>query len=517
MNDADNNSPKNKNNLLPKSRISGKLRIGILGIYHESNTFLPSSTEWSDFENGHLLTGSNICEEYRTAFHEIGGILEVLEREGDLEIIPILYAEATPSGTINRDTAERLMSMLYNHLQKSLPLDGLIVVPHGAAVAEGLPDFDGHWLSWVRSQIGPSIPIVGTIDPHCNLSQQMLDAVDALVAYKTNPHIDQREVGKEAAVILLDALSGRRKPKMKAVQLPMAISIEMQHTGSSPCLELYQLAASFAARSGIMSISIVLGFPYADVLEMGSSLIVVADGDEALAQASLTELQQYMENHHRDFSGKKIGLEDLIPEIREAEKPLLLLDMGDNVGGGSPGDSTFLLKVLQDNALGRFFVCIYDPEAVGFLKAFQPGKKISVEVGGKTDRNHGDPVPLEGKLLKMVSGRFTENEPRHGGQVNFDMGETAIVETSAGNTVMLTSRRVVPFSLQQLIQSGIHPADYMILVAKGVNAPLAAYMPVCKELIRVNTPGVTRADMQNLTYKNRRNPLFPFEPMPLSF
>ncbi|HSI76952.1 MAG TPA: M81 family metallopeptidase [Lunatimonas sp.] len=516
MSKLDKNMPNDKDSPLPKSRISGKLRIGILGIYHESNTFLSSSTEWSDFENGHLLTGKKICEEYRTAYHEIGGILEVLEREDNLEIIPILYAEATPSGTISSGTAKKLMATLQDHLLKSLPLDGLMVVPHGAAVAVGIPDFDGYWLSWVRSQVGPAIPIVGTIDPHCNLSEQMVDAVDALVAYKTNPHIDQREVGKEAAGILLDVLSDGRRPTMKAVQLPMAISIEMQHTGSSPCLELYQLSANLAARPGIMSTSIVLGFPYADVPEMGSSLIVVSDGDDALALETLTELQRYLENHHSDFSGKKIGLEDLIPEVREAASPLLLLDMGDNVGGGSPGDSTFLLKILQENAMGRSFVCIYDPEAVRFLKAFKPEDDISVIVGGKTDRNHGAPMLLEGKVLRLVDGKFTENQPRHGGQVNFDMGETAIVETKEGNTVMITSRRVVPFSLQQLIQSGINPEDYQILVAKGVNAPLAAYMPVCKQLIRVNTPGVTRADMQNLPYKNRRKPLFPFEQMPLS-
>jgi microcystin degradation protein MlrC len=515
MSERDKKMPKISDTSFSTDRTSPVRRVGILGIYHESNTFLPSNTVWSDFENGHLLTGQAILNEYRTAFHEIGGILEVLGGDDSVEVIPILYAEATPSGTISAVTAERLMDALNDHLRKSLPLDGLMVVPHGAAVAEGLPDFDGHWLSWIRSLLGPSTPIVGTIDPHCNLSVQMVDAVDALVAYKTNPHVDQREVGKEAAGIMLDALSGKRKPVMKTVQLPMAISIEMQHTGSSPCLELYQMSANCAAHPGILSTSIVLGFPYADVPEMGSSLIVVADGDKVLAVEVLQKIAGYMETHHQDFSGRKIGLEELIPEIEKAEKPLLLLDMGDNVGGGSPGDSTYLLKILQENLLGRFFVCLYDPEAVSFLKTVQPGDGISLEVGGKTDRNHGDPVLLEAKFWRMVSGRFTEHQPRHGGQVNFDMGETAIVETSAGNTVMLTSRRVVPFSLQQLIQSGVDPEDFQLLVAKGVNAPLAAYMPVCKQLIRVNTPGVTRADMQFLPYKHRRKPLFPFEPMPL--
>ena len=497
-------------------RLSPKLRVGILGIYHESNTFLSSVTEYVDFENGHLLIGNAILGEYRAAFHEIGGILEVLENEETVEVVPILYAEATPSGTITSDAASRLMHLLQDQLMKSLPLDGLMVVPHGAAVADKLLDFDGHWLSWVRTAVGPDVPIAGTIDPHCNLSQKMVDAVDALVAYKTNPHLDQRDVGKEAAGMLLHILSGKGKPLMKAAQLHMAISIEMQHTGSSPCKELYELSTELAELPGILSTSIVLGFPYADVPEMGTSLIVVADGDGALAQETLHKMVRYMEIHHRDFSGKKIGLDELIPETQQAEKPLLLLDMGDNVGGGSPGDSTFLLRWVEENELGKSFVCLYDPEAVDMLKGVNAGERISLKVGGKTDGNHGAPILLEGNVLRMVSGKFTEDQPRHGGQVNYNMGETAIFETDRGNTVMLTSRRIVPFSLQQLIQSGINPEDYQILVAKGVNAPLAAYMPVCKSMIRVNTPGVTRADMHRLPYSQRRNPLFPFEPMPIS-
>jgi microcystin degradation protein MlrC len=494
---------------------SQKYRVGILGIYHESNTFLPSVTGYSDFENGHLLVGHKIVEEYRTAFHEIAGILEVLEGDENVEVIPILYAEATPSGTITTEAAEQLMQLLAEQFTKSLPLDGLMVVPHGAAVAEGIPDFDGHWLSWVRSQVGPTVPIVGTIDPHCNLSQKMVDSVDALVAYKTNPHLDQKAVGLEAAGILLKVLSAKVTPVMHTVQLAMAISIEMQHTGSSPCKELYEFSSELATHPEILSTSIVLGFPYADVPEMGTSLIVVSDGNEAIARETLHALKQYMETHHRDFSGKKIGIADLIPEIRKSAKPLLLLDMGDNVGGGSPGDSTFLFKLVEENDLGSSFVCLFDPEAVEMLNTFNPTDRIALKVGGKTDLNHGDPILLKGRLLRMVSGKFTEDQPRHGGQVNYDMGKTAIVETDSGNTVMLTSRRIVPFSLQQLIQSGIHPEDFHLIIAKGVNAPLAAYMPVCKEMIRVNTPGVTRADMQNLPYVHRRKPLFPFEPMPV--
>lgn len=316
-------------------------RIGILGVYHESNTFLEQFTTWENFQNGHLLSGHSIIEEYRDAYHEIGGMVEVLGRQADVEIVPLFYAEATPGGTISVDTAEKLLREVENALTRALPLDGLMVVPHGAAVSTTYMDFDGYWLKMVRALLGPRVPIIGTIDPHCNLSEDMVEAVDALVAYKTNPHVDQREVGIEAGRLMIATLDGRIRPKLAFAQTQVAISIEMQHTGSSPCKELYQLASEIGRRPEILSTSIVLGFPYADVPEMGTSCMVVADGNEGLARNAVGELNDYIFNNHLKFSGNKIGLDQLPEEIGNAQKPLLLLDMGDNVGGGSPGDSTF--------------------------------------------------------------------------------------------------------------------------------------------------------------------------------
>ncbi|MEX2568564.1 MAG: M81 family metallopeptidase [Cyclobacteriaceae bacterium] len=486
-------------------------RIGILGVYHESNTFLEKPTDWKDFRNGHLLYGHSIIEEYRDAYHEIGGMVEVLEKEAYLEIVPLLYAEATPGGTISGETAERLLVEVKKTLTDALPLDGLMVVPHGAGVSTSYMDFDGHWLKMVRDMLGPSLPIIGTIDPHCNLSEDMVKAVDALVAYKTNPHVDQRQVGMEAAKLMVGTLSGKICPTMQAIQSKVAISIEMQHTGSSPCRELYQLASQIAKKPNILSSSVVLGFPYADVLEMGTSFIVVADGDEPMAQSAVNELNDYIFKNHLKFSGDKIGLDQLPEKIRKAQKPLLLLDMGDNVGGGSPGDSTFLLEMLESQVGQRSFICIYDPEVVKAIKGLKNNNAITLSIGGKTDKQHGNPIEITFELLAMVEGKFTEKEPRHGGQVNYNMGETAIVKTKSGNTLMLTSLRTVPFSLQQLLHFNIDPVQFDIIVAKGVHAPLAAYQSVCKSIIRANTPGVTRADMVKLPYRNRRKPLYPLD------
>ncbi len=487
-------------------------RIGILGIYHESNTFLESRTNWEDFQNGHLLYGRSIIEEYRDAFHEIGGMVEVLEKEPDLEIVPLFYAEATPGGILSREAAARLFIEIKNSITESMPLDGLMVVPHGAGVSASYSDFDGHWLKMVRDMLGPELPIIGTIDPHCNLSDVMVEAVDALVAYKTNPHVDQRQVGMEAGRLMIGRIRGEIRPVMQAIQSQVAISIDLQHTESSPCKELYELSSEIGLRPEILSTSVVLGFPYADVPEMGTSFIAVADGDHWVAQKAVRLLNEYIFKNHLVFSGGKTDIDHLPEEIRNAQKPVLLLDMGDNVGGGSPGDSTFLLELVESQPGQRSFMCINDPEAVRAIKKRRNETGfIPLSIGGKTDKLHGNPVEIAVELISLVDGKFSEKEPRHGGQVNFNMGDTAIVRTKSGNTLMLTSLRTVPFSLQQLVHFTIDPTQFDIIVAKGVNAPLAAYQTVCKSFIRANTPGVTCADMSNFRYLNRRKPLYPLD------
>jgi microcystin degradation protein MlrC len=186
--------------------------------------------------------------------------------------------------------------------------------------------------------------------------------------------------------------------------------------------------------------------------------------------------------------------------------------MGDNAGGGSPADGTVLAHHLIEEQIADSFVCLYDPIAVQAALVAGVGKRIRLTMGGKTDALHGSPISCEVEILSFHDGLFTETRPRHGGGSRFDQGRTAIVKTDSGLTVMLTSRRQPPFSLSQLTEFGIKPEAFRMIVAKGVHAPIAAYREVCKTFLRVNTPGVTTADMRQLTYHRRRSPMFPFEP-----
>ena len=488
-------------------------RVGIVALQHESNTFLARRTALADFEGHLLLTGEAVREQLAQSHHEVGGFFGGLDRAG-IEAVPIFAARAMPYGTIEAGTAEALVAQMLDALDaldRAGPLDGLLVAPHGAAVAEGEPDFDGHWLTRLRERSGAAFPIVGTLDLHANVSPRMVAACDALIAYRTNPHLDQRARGEEAAALMGRTLRGEIRPTMAAAFPPLCVNIERQATAEPHWKPLLELAERQRTRAGVLSNSLVYGFPYSDVPEMGAVTLAVTDGDRVLAQNCADELAALWWKDRRDFVGQLIGVDEALRRAAAPDGPIGLLDMGDNIGGGSAADGTTLIHALRDSGLSPALAVLYDPIAVRSAEEAGVGARVTLAAGGHSDDLHGPPFLAEFTVLRIGGGTFAEPDARHGGIVAFDQGRTAVVATDGGLTLLLNSIRTAPFSLNQLVGAGIDPAQFRVIVVKGVHAPLAAYGPVCKHLIRVDTPGVTAADLGRFTHSNRRTPMFPFE------
>lgn len=485
------------------------MRVGIIALQHESNTFCPGPTTFRDFEKGALLTGEDIRREYGSAHHEVGGFFQGLEEAG-IEAVPIFLAWTMPGGVVDSRTLEKLLAKMLDALKAAGDLDGILVAPHGAAVAANAPDMDGAWLRELRSRVGPQMPIIGTLDLHANLTESMVRATNALIGYRKNPHLDQRQRGVEAARLMARVLRREVRPTQAAAYPPLVINIERQSTMASPCRECYEALGDLLADQRVLAASLLLGFPYADVREMGASVLVVSDDDPDVARSLADDYAEYLRLRRDAFLGRLISVDAAIEQTTLAAKPACLLDMGDNVGGGSPGDGTVLLHALVERKI-KALVALYDPGAVD--QALKAGihAKFPLELGGKTDQRHGRPVKAEVYVRGIYDGTFTDDQPRHGGRKHYDMGQSAVLELSTGQTVLVTSKRLMPSSLEQLTSCHLNPADFQIVVAKGVHAPAAAYAPVCPTMIRVNTPGVTTADLAQLEYKNRRKPLFPFE------
>lgn len=316
-------------------------RVGILALIQESNTFLPGSTTFEHFRQDLILTGEEVRQHFATAHHEVRGFFDGLARAG-FEAVPIFAARALPFGTIEAPAFEALIKLMLDELESVGRLDGLLVAPHGATVAASHPDADGYWLSQVRQFVGPQVPIIGTLDPHCNLSVEMVAATDALMAYRTNPHIDQEQRGVEAAELMVRTLRGKVNPVQAACFPPMVINIERQCTSESPLTAVVAQFEAVRGQVGVLSASLMLGFPYADVTEMGAATLVVTDGDPFLAQRLANQLGQSMWAHREGLAGTFISVEEAVTQAQTLPGPICMLDMGDNVGGGSPGNGTWL-------------------------------------------------------------------------------------------------------------------------------------------------------------------------------
>src|SRR6476659_640876 len=210
------------------------MRIGIIALLQESNTFIGQPTTLAHFEQELLATGQAVREHLARTHHEVAGMFHALDEAGE-EAVPIFAARAVPFGVIQTAAIERLLEIMFADLGKAGKLDGILVAPHGATVSEPYADVDGHWLSELRRRVGPDVPIIGTIDAHANLSPAMITATTALIAYRTNPHLDQRARGIDAARLIVDTLRGKSRPTMAAAFPPLSINIEKQHTSEEPC------------------------------------------------------------------------------------------------------------------------------------------------------------------------------------------------------------------------------------------------------------------------------------------
>ncbi len=481
--------------------------IAIGGIMHESNTFSETPTDFAAFSQ---TFSRSLIEGWKETHHEMAGFIQGAA-EYDYTAYPTLMASATPAGPVTDDAFDRLTEMLIQHL-KSLPkYEGLLLALHGAMVAESHPDGDGEILQRLREALGRDLPIVVTLDQHTNVSEQMVAESTAIVIYKTTPHIDQRQRGLQAAALMMRILREEIMPTQALAKPPMLLNIRYHNTNVPPMEPILTAAKQLETRPEVLVANVALGYPYADVYEAGPSFVVVTDDNPHLAQTEADQLSDMLWNVRGQLTLDLPDAAQAVAQAVESDKhPVILVEMGDNIGGGSPGDSTFVLAELQGQGASGFVVVLYDPEAVQRCIQAGVGATIALDVGGKVDSLHGAPVAIQGKVRLIHDGHFIETQPRHGGQRYHNQGLTTVVAV-ADSLIVLTSRRQTPFSLQQLLSLGIDPAAMRMVVVKAAVAYRAAYEPIAGQIIEVDTPGLTAVNPLHFEYHNLRRPLFPLD------
>jgi microcystin degradation protein MlrC len=489
-------------------------RIAIGGLMHESNTFAPGRTDVPAFEAGGLETGEGIFERWGKAHHELGGFFEAAASHG-FEVVPTLMGWATPAGPLTAEAYRELSDRLIRAIEDAWPVDAVLLALHGAMVAEGETDADGATLARVRALIGPDRPLIVTLDYHGNVSARMATESNALVAYRTYPHVDQRKRGIQAAELAWQAATGRIRPTQALSKPPLLIHLLAQETEREPMASLIAELETLDRNRGFLDASILAGFPYADVAATGPSCVVVTDNDLALASETAERLSASLWKHRRELTANPPGPEEAVARALAATRtPAILVDLGDNVGGGSAADSTVLLHELLRQGATGFIAVLFDPESVQDCARAGPGGTVTISAGGKVDRN-APPLDVTGTVRLLHDGRYVEDLPRHGGIRLNDQGPTAVVALDGGNVVVLTTLRHPPFSLGQLTSLDLAPASARVIVVKAAVAYKAAYAPIAGTIIEADTPGLTAANPARFNYRRIRRPILPLDQEPL--
>lgn len=486
------------------------MKIAVGGIMHETNTFAKAQTTLDHFRAYQFARGEEMLVQYASIRNEIGGMLAGA-RENELQLIPTLFTFAVPSGMVARETYEQLATWLLDDLAQR-EWDGVLLALHGAMAAQGVPDVEGDLLRRVRAVAGDR-PIVATCDLHANTSAAMCEYANGLIGYDTYPHIDPYERGVEAAQVIAKILRGEIYPATAFESLPLLSVPQAQYTGQSPMREIMARAAEIESDARVVTASIAAGFPYADVACAGMSVVVTANGDLNLARTYARELRDMLWARRAEFQVTNLPAGEAVQRAMTADaSPVILADVADNIGGGSPGDGTVLLQALLDARAQNAVVTTADAEAVAQALDAGIGQFVSLRAGGKTDALHGAPAALRGRVRLISSGEYVHKGSYMTG-MRVNMGRTVVLDCD-GVDVVLMERKTMPFDAEQLRSLGIEPAGKKIIVVKSAIAWQAAYGDIAKQTYYVDTPGICTANLKTLPYRNVRRPIFPLDEFP---
>jgi microcystin degradation protein MlrC len=300
------------------------------------------------------------------------------------------------------------------------------------------------------------------------------------------------------------------KPKLALARRPLLPHILRQLTEQPPMSDAIALAHELERRPEMVSVSVAAGFPYCDVPDAGFSVFAVAHNDEGLASQAANQVADAVWNRRAEFQKSLPLADEAVRQALEENGGLtVLVDVGDNLGAGTPGDGTVILAELVKQGAQGALVLFCDPEAVAAAIETGVRQRVRVKVGGKVDRYHGDPVEIEGMVRSISDGVYRNIGPMRDGVLD-DQGRTAVIDTG-GVLVVLTERRMPMWNLQQLRALGIEPMWLRIVVVKAAIAYRAAYVPITHRIIEVDTPGLAAADVRRFDYKRLKRPIYPLD------
>lgn len=491
------------------SRKEGRnLRIALIHVMQETNTFNPLLTTLADFANVAFLEGELMLSRVDPNGPTAGCIDVINSSEFDIQVVPILRADAQSGGRLSSETLSEFCRIIQLGLGDGTEFDGLVVFLHGAASADGFDDVEGEILSAIRHVVKQHVPIALMLDHHANVTNKMMDHVDLLMAFRTQPH-DPYETARDLTKIALETFSKKITPTMAWKKIPMITHQEQFLTASGPMKEWFDLARRFEVEGKALSISLFPMQPWLDVHEAGWSVVVVTDNDQNAAREIAVELANHAWSKREQF----MVLENMTvtDAIAFADDPkqgkILLSDTGDSVLGGSPGDSTVILEALLARAMQHnSLVPITDPVAARQLASSQIGEVVTLNLGGWSNTFYS-PIQVTGRVKAIREGAvFLQGLP----QGSVDMGKSAILEVGKVSILVTEFSGVGGIHPDVYRFFDVEPNDFKMFIMK--TASNFQYMrEITTKFVRVATPGPTQSDVQSLPWSRIPRPMFPLD------
>jgi microcystin degradation protein MlrC len=467
-------------------------RIAFARIMQESNALSPVATTLADFEGAHYLEGAELLRA-ATDGPEVAGFFKraelagfvgaARERANEIEPVPLMSAWASSNGPLSKECFEALEARLVEHLRRAGQLDGMYFALHGAMCVHGIADPETRLVRAARSVIGGA-PLVASHDLHGNVTRGRIEAVDALVAYQTNPHRDHARIGAKAGRIAIGAVLGELKPVMAWRTLPMILGGGKTIDFLAPMRAVFRRMKR-AERSDVLAASTFMCHPWNDDPALGWSTVAVADGDHRAADALADELAEMCwARRHAQPPAFPTASEGIAiaraATLRRKLGCVTMSDASDVVTAGAPGDSTHLLRALLEEAAPmRCFAAVRDPHAIAELWPRAEGDGVALSIGGTLDPARSQPLPVRGRIASK------HDRKGFGKTVVLEVQHVAIVITEGPSMVMRPSFYT---------EVGLDPWRADIVMVKNFFPFLMFFLPYNRKTVFVRTRGTTDFD-----------------------
>jgi microcystin degradation protein MlrC len=480
------------------------MKILIAGFQHETNTFAPTRAGWENFLQGEgfpaLARGAEVLH-LRDVNVPVAGFIRHAEAAGH-ELIPVIWAGASPSAHVTQDAYERIAGCILQAV-KTETFNAIYLDLHGAMVAEHTDDGEGELLERIRLTVGAAIPVVATLDLHANVTQRMLKYADALVAYRTYPHVDMAQTGERAARILDELLADRLPLKRVARRIPFLIPINAMCTLDEPARGVYELVASLE-RHTVTSLSFAPGFPAADFAECGPAIWGYGHDEDALTAAvgTLFEKIAALEAQWavRFLTPDEVVIDAML-RSRSAQQPVIIADTQDNPGAGGDSNTMFMVRaLLRNGAVGAAVGMIWDAQAVAAAHRAGVGATLELALGGRSGVPGDEPLVGPFHVEHVSDGHFRFDGPMMNG-MSGDLGPVACLRID-GVRIAVSSIKMQMFERNLYRVAGIEPEQMKILVNKSSVHFRADFQSIADTILVAKAPGPMAADPSDLPWRH---------------